>query len=95
MPCRAGVTTLGFATTGDTVPKTYEEGELVAEMTASFLNAQASIVEGELANSAAYLQSWLNALKSTDAKGRIIRAASQAQKAADYIHEPQSEGQRP
>lgn len=83
---------LGFAATGDTARKTYAEEELVAEMTASFLNAQAGIVEGELANSAAYLQSWLNALKSKDAKGWIIRAASQAQKAADYIMNLQPEG---
>lgn len=65
--------------------KTYAEEELVAEMGASFLCAHAGIIEAELENSAAYLQSWINALKSKDAKGWIIRAASQAQKAADYI----------
>jgi antirestriction protein ArdC len=65
--------------------KTYAEEELVAEMGASFLSAHAGIIEGELENSAAYLQGWIDALKSKDAKGWIIRAASQAQKAADFI----------
>jgi len=65
--------------------KVYAEEELVAEMGASFLCAQAGIIEAELGNSAAYLQGWIDALKSKDAKGWIIRAASQAQKAADYI----------
>jgi antirestriction protein ArdC len=65
--------------------KTYAEEELVAEMGASFLCAHAGIIEAELENSAAYLQGWIDALKSKDAKGWIIRAASQAQKAADYI----------
>ena len=56
-------------------------------MTASFLNGHAGIVDTELANSAAYLQGWIDALKSKDAKGWIIRAASQAQKAADLAKE--------
>jgi antirestriction protein ArdC len=64
---------------------TYAEEELVAEMGASFLNAHAGIVEAEIENSASYLQGWIDALKSKDAKGWIIRAASQAQKAANYI----------
>ena len=65
--------------------KTYAEEELVAEMGASFVCAHAGIIEAELENSAAYLQGWIDALKSKDAKGWIIRAASQAQKAADFI----------
>ena len=65
--------------------KTYAEEELVAEMGASFLCAHAGIIEAELENSAAYLQGWIAALKSKDAKGWIIRAASGAQKAADFI----------
>lgn len=71
--------------TGDTARKIYAEEELVAEMGASFLNAHAGLIEDEINNSAAYLQSWINALKGKDAKGWIIRAASQAQKAANYI----------
>ena len=75
----------GIEAAGDTARKTYAEEELVAEMSASFLNAHAGIAEDELSNSAAYLQSWMDALKGKDAKGWIIRAASQAQKAANYI----------
>ena len=71
--------------------KTYAEEELVAEMGASFLCAHAGIIEAELENSAAYLQGWIDALKSKDAKGWIIRAASQAQKAADFILNIQAE----
>jgi len=73
--------------------KVYAEEELVAEMAASFLSAHAGIMEAELPNSAAYLQGWIDALKSKDAKGWIIRAASQAQKAADFILNIQSEVQ--
>lgn len=65
--------------------KTYAEEELVAEMGASFLCAHAGIIEAGIQNSAAYLQGWIDALKSKDGKSWIIRAASQAQKAADYI----------
>ena len=83
----------GIDDAGDTARKTYAEEELVAEMGASFLNAHAGIAEDELANSAAYLQSWMDALKSKDAKGWIIRAASQAQKAANYILNIQPEAQ--
>ena len=75
----------GIEAAGDTARKTYAEEELVAEMGTSFLNAHAGIAEDELSNSAAYLQSWMDALKGKDAKGWIIRAASQAQKAANYI----------
>lgn len=81
----------GIDADGDTARKTYAEEELVAEMGASFLNAHAGIIEQELTNSAAYLQGWLDALHSKDAKGWIIRAASQAQKAAGYILNNQTE----
>lgn len=75
----------GIDASGDTSRKIYAEEELVAEMTASFLGARAGIIDVEIENSAAYLQSWINALRSKDAKGWIVRAASQGQKAADYI----------
>ena len=81
----------GIDAAGDTARKTYAEEELVAEMGASFLNAHAGIIEEELTNSAAYLQGWIDALQSKDAKGWIIRAASQAQKAAGYILNNQTE----
>jgi len=70
---------------GDEARKVYAEEELVAEMGSAFLCARAGICGDELPNSAAYLQGWIKALKSKDAKSWIIRAASQAQKAADYI----------
>ena len=85
----------GIDDTGDTSVRTYAEEELVAEMGASFLNAHAGIMEDELTNSAAYLQSWIDALKSKDAKSWIIRAASQAQKAANYILNIQPEEVKP
>lgn len=75
----------GMEATGDTARKIYAEEELVVEMTASFLNARAGIMEEEIENSAAYLQSWINALRSKDAQSWIVRAASQGQKAADFI----------
>lgn len=70
----------------------YAEEELVAEMGASFLNAFAGIFDDEASNSASYLQGWIDALKGKDTKGWIIRAASQAQKAANYILNIQAEG---
>lgn len=83
----------GIHATGDTSVKTYAEEELVAEMSASFLGTHAGIADAEISNSAAYLQSWLDALRSKDAKNWIIRAASQAQKAANYILNIQPEVQ--
>ena len=71
--------------------KTYAEEELVAEMSAAFLNAHAGIIETELESSAAYLQGWIDALNTKDGKGWIVRAASQAQKAADLILNVQPE----
>lgn len=61
----------------------YSREELVAEMTAAFLGAQAGIEIEILDNSAAYIQSWLKALQN-DTK-MVVIAAGQAQKAADHI----------
>lgn len=63
--------------------ESYSKEELVAEMGASFLCAKAGIENKTIDNSAAYLQSWINALKGD--KKLIITAAGQAQKAANYI----------
>jgi len=60
----------------------YSKEELVAEMTASFLSAEAGI-ESTFENSVAYLQSWMRALKND--KTMLVRAASLAQKASDFI----------
>jgi antirestriction protein ArdC len=61
---------------------TYSKEELVAEMAASYLCAETGI-EPDLDNSAAYLQSWIKALKG-DSK-LAVRAAGAASKAADFI----------
>lgn len=60
----------------------YSKEELVAEMTASFLSAEAGI-ESTLSNSVAYIQSWMRALKND--KTMLVRSAGQAQKASDFI----------
>lgn len=61
----------------------YAKEELTAEMTAAYLCAVTGIGQPTIANSAAYIENWLKALKND--KSLIIMAASQAQKAADYI----------
>lgn len=65
--------------------KTYCLEELVAEMTAAFLGASAGIIEDGFENSAAYLHGWLDVLKVKDNKAWLVKAASEAQKAADYV----------
>jgi antirestriction protein ArdC len=65
--------------------KVYCQEELVAEMTAAFLSAHAGIVEDGFENSAAYLKGWLDVLKVSDHKTWLVKAASDAQRAADYI----------
>ena len=52
-------------------------------MGAAFLCGQAEIVERTIDNSAAYLNGWLEQLRSD--KTLIVQAAAQAQKAADFI----------
>ena len=61
----------------------YSKEELVAEMGAAFLCGHCGILNGTETNSAAYLQSWLNALKADPSM--LVKAGSQAQKAFDYI----------
>jgi antirestriction protein ArdC len=61
----------------------YSKEELVAEMGAAMLCGITGIESQTLDNSAAYLQSWISRLKSDSRL--IVSAASQAQKAADYI----------
>lgn len=63
--------------------KNYSKEELTAELTAAFLSAVTGIQQETLANSTAYVKGWLQALKND--KRLILTAASQAQKAADYI----------
>jgi antirestriction protein ArdC len=61
----------------------YSKEELTAELTAAFLCATTGIEQETLPNSAAYIKGWLQALKND--KTLLLKAASQAQKAADFI----------
>lgn len=62
----------------------YSREELIAEMGAAYLCSAAGINSAAtLKNSAAYIQSWIRALKND--KHMIVWAASRAQKAADFI----------
>src|SRR4029077_16399657 len=63
--------------------ESYSKEELIAEMGSAMLCGLAGIEQSTLANSAAYLKSWIARLKA-DSK-LVISAASAAQKAADYI----------
>lgn len=62
---------------------TYSREELIAEMGAAFLCAEAGIDDPTIDNSASYLQGWLKYL-SSDPKALLV-AGAQAQKAADHI----------
>jgi antirestriction protein ArdC len=61
----------------------YSKEELIAELGSAFLCAEAGIDNSELDNSAAYIQSWLKALKND--KRLLIAASGLAAKAARYI----------
>jgi antirestriction protein ArdC len=61
----------------------YSEEELVAEIGASFLCGRAGILPKTIDNNAAYIHSWLEAIRRD--KRIFIRAASAAQRAVDYI----------
>jgi antirestriction protein ArdC len=61
----------------------YSKEELVAEMGAAFLCGFTGIEYATIDNSAAYIQGWLKKLK--DDKKLVIIAATQAQKAVNYI----------
>jgi len=61
----------------------YSLEELIAEMGAAFLCAEAGISPAVIENQAAYIQGWLKKLR--DDRKLVIHAAAKAQKAADYI----------
>jgi antirestriction protein ArdC len=65
---------------GDT---NYSKEELCAEMGAAYLCGMAGISNETVDNSAAYLRGWLGRLRND--KRLLVRAVSQAQKAADFI----------
>ena len=68
----------------DRAAEGYAAGELVAEIGGCFMASELGLPTGEsLANHAAYLQSWLQAMAS-DPK-YIFKASAQASKAVDYL----------
>ncbi|KOP81355.1 ArdC family protein [Cytobacillus solani] len=75
---RSGI--IEMASFGDEV---YSKEELVAEMGATMLCGIAGIDNSTLPNSASYIASWLKKLNND--KSLVVKAAAQAQKAADYI----------
>lgn len=78
---REGVNGAGYHAFGDEV---YSREELVAEITSAYLCNYAGVETSvTFRNTAAYLQSWLAALKND--KNMIMFAAGKAEKAAEYI----------
>lgn len=61
----------------------YSEEELVAELASAFVCGSVGILPAQPKNHAAYLQGWMKALK--ESKQIFVRAAAQAQRAADWI----------
>jgi len=61
----------------------YSEEELVAETGAAFLCAHVGITSRTIENAAAYIASWLRALR--DDRRMVLRASQRAQRAVDYI----------
>lgn len=66
----------------------YSEEELVAEIGSCFLRSESGI-EGAFDNSASYINSWLSRLK--DNRQILVRAASRAEKAVNFILNRQPE----
>jgi antirestriction protein ArdC len=63
--------------------ETYSFEELTAEIGAAFLSAMSGISGKVLMNNAAYVENWHGKLKANPTW--IVKAASQAQKAVDYL----------
>lgn len=71
----------------------YAREELVAQIGSAMLLAETSVDEpGLFDNSAAYVRSWLRALK--DDRSLVVSAASQAYKAVELITEPLHSGEQ-
>ena len=66
--------------------ESYSKEELIAEMGASFLCAKTGIEHHTLDNSVAYIKSWIAKFKED--KKLLVRAASQARKAVEYLLPP-------
>jgi antirestriction protein ArdC len=63
--------------------ESYSKEELIAEMGAAMLCGVTGIAPATIPNSAAYLKTWIERLRGDSSL--LVSAASQAQKAADYI----------
>ncbi len=63
--------------------RSYSEEEMIAEMTAAFLCAEAGISPPTLDQQASYIKGWLSRLR--DDSRAVVTAAAQAQKASDFI----------
>jgi antirestriction protein ArdC len=62
----------------------YALGELAAEIASCYISSELGIPQGEgLGNHAAYLRSWLDAMKGD--RNYIFKAAKQASKVTDYL----------
>ncbi|CAL2075213.1 ArdC family protein [Tenacibaculum sp. 190524A02b] len=73
--------------------KQYAREELIAEIGSIFLCTQAGIIWQTHQNHEAYLNGWLSVLNYIEKDSTLIlRASAQAQKAADYILNIQSDG---
>jgi len=73
--------------------KKYAFEELIAELNAVFVSAEAGFMWHTNKNHAGYLKSWNSVLTQIEEDNRfVMRAASQAQKAADFILQPDKDG---
>ena len=76
-------TSTWYAFAGQVSSAVYSKEELIAEMGAAYLCAEAGITAAVIENQAAYVAGWLKKLR--DDRKLLIHAAAQAQHAADYI----------
>lgn len=74
--------------------KKYAAEELIAELGASYLNAESGILYFNIKNSAAYLKGWRKVLinEMKEDNKFFIRASSAAQKAVNYILQYDEQG---
>jgi antirestriction protein ArdC len=70
--------------------KEYSLEELVAELGSAYLSAHCGL-DAAHEQSAAYIDGWSKALSKKDNVAWVVRAAGQAQKAADYILDEKDE----
>ena len=72
---------------GESLKEAYAKEELVAELGAAFLCAELGVSSEPREDHAKYLNNWLKALK--DDKKLIVKAASKARKACEFVKELQ------